>query len=152
MPPYSGLVQIAESDKARALTMDGKVWEFQYLLTTLESERNNGSKQAYRRRYSHAITIDKTAIANLVAGASENKTADKRILELAEFVSAATFPFPPTDVYEYWLLDPEDQSPLAMIFSCSEPEQMATFPEKTEWTALPAAVMRIDRSDAGACL
>lgn len=147
MPPYSGLVQIAESDKARALTMDGKVWEFQYLLTTLESERDAGGKQAYRRRYSHAITIDKSAIANLVSDAAENTTTDKRILELAEFVSEASFPFPATDIYEYWLLDPKDESPLAMIFSCSEAEQMATFPEKTEWTALPAAVMRIERSD-----
>ena len=26
-PPFSGLVQIAESERARALTMDGNLWE-----------------------------------------------------------------------------------------------------------------------------
>ena len=30
MPPYSGQVQIAESDRARALTMDGENWEIHF--------------------------------------------------------------------------------------------------------------------------
>ena len=34
-----------------------------------------------------------------------------------------------------------------VIFSCSEPEQMATFPQRTEWTALPAAVMPIEATE-----
>ena len=147
-PPFSGLVQIAESTRGRALTMDGKVWEFQYLLTALDSETRAGDEKPYRRKYAHAVTVDQSGIKNLVANNADNHKVDERILELAKFVSEASFPFPSTDIFEYWLLDPEDNSPLAMIFSCSEPEQMAAFPEKTEWTALPAAVMRIERSES----
>lgn len=141
-PPFSGLVQIAESDRARALTMDGKTWEFQTLHIMLESE--GGPNKTYRRRFSHAITVSNEGLKDMIAQSSnENSHLDNSLIQLAEYISRADFPFPPTDVYEYWLLDKKDDSPLAMIFSCSEKEQMDTFPEKNEWTALPAAAMPV---------
>jgi hypothetical protein len=50
------------------------------------------------------------------------------------------------DKFEFWLLDAEDKSPLALIFSCIDRDQMEAFPNKTEWTALPDAVMRIQKT------
>jgi hypothetical protein len=142
-PPFSGLVQIAESGRARALTMDGKTWEFQHRHTTLPFE--SGSGKEYRHRFSHAMTIDKKGLQEIVYRAPhEYLNLDDSLIQLAEFISKADFPFPSTDIYEYWLLDPEDESPLAMIFSCSEEEQMSSFPEKTEWTALPSAAMPVE--------
>ena len=32
-PPYSGLVQIVETEQARATTMDGLTWEFYFMAT-----------------------------------------------------------------------------------------------------------------------
>ena len=142
-PPFSGLVQIAESNRARALTMDGKNWEFQYRHMMLSSELGPGKQ--YRHRFSHALTVDQSGLKDIVTRASSDDIdLDESLIELAVFISEADFPFPSTDIYEYWLLDKEDDSPLAMIFSCSEPEQMSTFPDKTEWTALPAAAMPIE--------
>jgi len=142
-PPFSGLVQIAESGLARALTMDGKTWEFQHRHTTLPFE--SGAGKEYRHRFSHAMTIDKKGLQEIVSRApNEYLNLDDSLLQLADFIAKADFPFPSTDIYEYWLLDPEDESPLAMIFSCSEEAQMSSFPENTEWTALPSAAMPIE--------
>jgi len=141
-PPFSGLVQIAETDRARALTMDGQNWEFQYLHIMLSTE---GSPGNYRRRFSHALSVDQNGLQQIVSRAAQNDIdLDSCLVELAKYISQADFPFPATDRYEYWLLDKDDQSPLALIFSCAEPEQMATFPEKNEWTSLPSAAMPVE--------
>lgn len=142
-PPFSGLVQIAESGLARALTMDGKTWEFQHRHNTLPGETSPG--KTYRHRFSHAMTIDKAGLQEIVSREPHDYlNLDESLIQLADFISKADFPFPTTDVYEYWLLDYENETPLAMIFSCSEEEQMSTFPKKMEWTALPAAAMPIE--------
>jgi len=142
-PPYSGLVQIAESGRARALTMDGKTWEFQHRHHILPTE--NGPGKAYQHRFSHAMTIDQAGLQEIVSRApNDYLNLDESLIQLADFIAKADFPFPTTDIYEYWLLDYEDETPLAMIFSCSEEEQMSTFPNKTEWTALPAAAMPVE--------
>jgi len=142
-PPFSGLVQIAESARARALTMDGKTWEFQHRHNTLPTE--NGPGKTYRHRFSHAMTVDRAGLQEIVSRAPHDYlNLDESLIQLADFISKADFPFPTTDIYEYWLLDYEDETPLAMIFSCSEEEQMSTFPKKMEWTSLPAAAMPIE--------
>ena len=72
---------------------------------------------------------------------------DDQIIEMLKFLASVQLPFTPTDKYEYWLLDASDQSPLALIFSCTEAAQMEKFPARPEWTALPAAVMPVSRTD-----
>jgi hypothetical protein len=62
------------------------------------------------------------------------------------FIASAELPFPSVDKFEFWLLDAEDKSPLALIFSCIDRDQMEAFPNKTEWTALPDAVMHIQKT------
>ena len=74
----------------------------------------------------------------------EGQTVDERILELTDFLADVSLPFSSADQYEYWLLDAKDQSPLALIFSAKDPEQMNAYPSRPEWTALPAAVMPIE--------
>lgn len=81
-------------------------------------------------------------------GVRDGVAVDGRILELTRFLQSASFPFPATDSFEYWLLDSSDESPLALIFSCSEGEHMARFPAHTEWTALPSAAMLVELTAA----
>ena len=144
-PPFSGQVQIAESDQARAMTMDGNLWEFHFLYDIPGQANDPGRK--YQRRYTPVMTIGRAkldSIANdIEAGTRE---FDERILELVAFIASARLPFPSIDRFEYWLLDPLDDTPLALIFSCAYADQMETFPNKTEWTALPAAVMLVERT------
>ena len=144
-PPYSGIVQIAESERARAITMDGNSWEFHFLFAIPEHDKKPGRQN--QRRFKRVAAIASENVRNIAAQSSQETAAvDERIVELAAFIAAASFPFPPADRYEYWLLDPEDDSPLALIFSCVDGEQVADFPDRPEWTALSAAAMRIERT------
>ena len=145
-PPYSGQVQIAESERARAITMDGNSWEIHFLHASKGgiSRDQNYQKRTFRRvayiRHSQLGRISQQ-------GSHEGQEIDERILELTAFLVEASLPFPAADEFEYWLLDSRDESPLALIFSCSEGAQMDDFPAHTEWTALPAAVMPIEATD-----
>jgi hypothetical protein len=149
-PPYSGLVQIAESERARALTMDGKAWEIQFRHST----NGNGSSGPHLhhgfRRVAHIRHGDLARISE--EGTQDGREIDERILQLTRFLMEVTLPFPAADEYEYWLLDARDESPLAMVFSCTEADHMPAFPVRPEWTALPAAVMPIEATeDEKAC-
>ena len=77
----------------------------------------------------------------------EDNVVDERIVELIDFLADISLPFPAVDNYEYWLLDVNDQSPLALIFSCKDSEQMNAYPSRPEWTALPSAVMPIEMTE-----
>lgn len=144
-PPYSGLVQIVESEQARATSMDGITWEF-YFLATLPGQDGKPDRH-YQRRYSPVALIDSLEIKKITQQAlPEYENMDERVLELILFIAEAKLPFAPVDTFEFWLLDAEDNSPLALIFSCIEPDQMEAFPNKTEWTSLPAAVMAIEKT------
>lgn len=144
--PYYGQVQIAESEHARAVSMDCETWEIHFIHRIIRSDNLAGDKPT--RGYRRAAVIDNSQLKTLAAqSATENGAIDERILELIHFLAEASLPFPATDIYEYWLLDHKDESPLALIFSCSEAEQMASFPDHPEWTALPAAVLPVDATD-----
>jgi hypothetical protein len=143
LPPFSGQAQIAESDRARAITMDGETWEFHFVRATSGGLPSSGSTPM--RSFRRVAYIQQNELKNIAGNDSEEQSgADERIRELADYLTAASLPFPAADKYEYWLLDPKDDAPLALIFTCTEEVQMAAFPSLTEWTALPAAVMPIE--------
>lgn len=143
LQPFSAQVQIAESEHARAVTMDGEVWEFQYIYSV-------GSSAAARAagRFVRAAHIRHRALDGIAeTGALEGEPVDERIMELARFLTGARLPFPAADRYEYWLLDAKDGYPLALMFSCVDAEQMSAFPTMMDWAALPAAQMPIETSE-----
>jgi hypothetical protein len=143
MPPYSGQVQIAETARARALTLDGKSWEIHFLQNA-EVDDSKAGKFTHRR-FIRVTVLEHGALESMLASDPDHENeVDERIRELAEFLVKAELPFPSNDVFEYWLLDPADDSPLALIFSCSDEELQGNFPSKTDWMSLPAAVMPVD--------
>ncbi len=148
MPPYSGQMQIVESDRARALTLDSQTWEIQFLHELNNSlDDNKNVKRYFRVAMISDQNIREKTLSELQNDDDKSTHIDERIMELIDYLAEATLPFPAADIYEYWLLDAEDKSPLALIYSCTHENQKKTFPERAEWTALPAAVMPIDRSD-----
>jgi hypothetical protein len=146
LQPYSAQVQIAESDHARALSTDGDLWEFQFIYANARGKESSGPQ---RGRFIRAAHIRHCDLARIIEDPStKDGDVDPRILDLATFLLEARLPFEAADRYEYWLLDPTDGSPLALIFSCVDASEMASFPRLTDWTALPAAVMPIEMSEA----
>ena len=142
LQPFSAQMQVAQSEHARALSMDGDLWEFQFIY----ANGRGGSVSGGRRqgRFVRAAHIRHRDLGRLIENPStEDGDVDERILELARFLLEAKLPFGAADRHEYWLLDPKDDAPLALIFSCVDASEMASFPRLTEWTALPAAVMPI---------
>jgi hypothetical protein len=147
LQPYSAQVQIAESEHARALSTDGDLWEFQFIYANARGGSASPGRQ--RGRFTRAAHIRQRDLARIIANPStDDGEVDQRILELARYLLHARLPFEAADRYEYWLLDPKDDSPLALIFSCVDASEMASFPRLTDWTALPAAVMPIATSEA----
>jgi hypothetical protein len=143
-------VQIAETDHARALSMDGDLWEFQFIYTNQHAVKGGHGRGPNRShgRFTRAAHVRRRDLHSLLEHpVSDDGEVDRRILELAEFLVDAQLPFEAADRYEYWLLDPKDESPLALIFSCVDASDMASFPKLTDWTALPAAVMPIETSE-----
>ena len=110
-------------------------------------QRGHKQQRHYQRRYSPVALIDSQEIEKIAQQSTpESQQMDERVLELIFFIASAELPFPSVDKFEFWLLDAEDKSPLALIFSCIDRDQMEAFPNKTEWTALPDAVMHIQKT------
>ena len=127
--------------------MDGDLWEFQFIYA---NSRGGGASAGQQRgRFTRGAHIRRRDLQRVIENpVTEDGQVDQRILELAKFLLGARLPFEAADRYEYWLLDPKDNSPLALIFSCVDASEMASFPKLTEWAALPAAVMPIETSEA----
>ena len=144
LPPYSGVVLIAETSRARAQSFDGINWDIQYLPSD-GYEREQG--YALDRSYFRVAHIQdkelETYIFPVHLDAAEVTTS---IHELSEFLATAKVPFPIADLYEYWLLDGSDESPLALIFSCCTESLMASYPVRVNWTALPHSKMRVENT------
>jgi len=147
MPPYSGQMQIVETERARALTLDCQTWEIQFLHSLDHDPGSRHQAPSVKRSYMRVATLnDQDLRQNRSDASSDEEQIDERMLELTNYLQHASLPFPAADIHEFWLLDVHDQTPLALVFSCTDQAQMQTFPERAEWTALPAAVMPIERS------
>jgi hypothetical protein len=150
LPPYSGFVQIAESKRARAQSFDGVSWEIQFLAGNGQSNPQQQRAQGYGldRGYFRVAHLQNDELKPYVLPSCLDSTeVAGSIEELSAFLSTAQLPFPAADIYEYWLLDDADESPLALIFSCCEESQMSNYPLHTTWMALPNSKMKIDHTE-----
>ena len=150
LPPYSALVQIAESERARAQSFDGINWEIHYLSGNEQINDQKFRVQGYGldRGYYNVGSLKNGELKTFMFPACvDHNQVSESINELTEFLSTANVPFPAGDIYEYWLLDGTDDSPLALIYSCCDESLMNTYPDKTEWTALPHSKMSIDNTE-----
>lgn len=151
LPPFSGVVQIAQADRARAQSFDGVSWEVHFVPRGSRAPGQQPMPLGYaldRGYYRVAHIQDNRLTPYVLPAVLDAAQVTACIDELFEFLSSATVPFPAADVFEHWLLDGRDASPLALIFSCCEAAQMSTYPTKSGWTALPHSKLKIDSTDA----
>ena len=146
LPPYYGFVQIAESDRARAVSFDGIGWDIQYLPDDGEGAGQEKRTLGYaldRSYFPVAKVLNHQLKPFIFPSFLDASDINACIDDLVAFLSTAQLPFPAADNFEYWLLDSSDESPLALIFSCCDESQMSTFPSSTTWTALPHSKMKV---------
>ena len=146
LSPFTGQVQIVETDQARALTLDGNNWELQYRLSLgrgpLADQQQSVKKQNYVRvAIIRPSGINRMPLPHYLA----IDAVEEQVQELAAYLEEVSVPLPPADMHEYWLLDEADEQPLALIFSCLHAEEMPLFPHRPEWTATPASLMEVAR-------
>ncbi len=133
-PPYSGQIQIVETDTYRALTLDGQIWEVQYLNRIHIRICTMSAKELQARSSKLAQTVD--------------DVADPALGELFDFLATVQLPFTAIDHFEYWLLDREEKAPLALIYSCATEQEMEKFPSRADWNSLPDAAMHVQKTDS----
>lgn len=150
LPPFSGVVQIAETERARAVSFDGINWEFQYL-SGGDQEKGEQRVRGYGldRGYHNVASQNRNELKTFMFPSYlDHDAISESIHELSEFISTAEIPFPTADDFEYWLIDAADDTPLALIYSCCDESLMQTYPGQTDWTALPHSKMNIENTDA----
>ncbi|MCB1876104.1 MAG: hypothetical protein KDH88_09025 [Chromatiales bacterium] len=146
LSPYRGQVQIVEAGSVRALTMDGELWEVQFRRPPVAEQRRESEVRGKPIRHHYIIlgTIARDGTQNLGLPTLFNTAEVNRQLdELAHHLGEVKLPLPAADHFEYWLLDERDEAPLALIFSCTNAEQMALYPDSPEWSSLPAVRMTV---------
>lgn len=151
--PFVGMVQIAEMDSARALSMDGMYWSIQYRLPPKPQAATNGNKRDPGSTYTRIIGYNHAAVATVREGQLENHPVHPALDAgavraatqlLFDAVKTAPLPYPAADRYEYWLLDASDGSPLALLYTgMSEHEQELT-PPRPEWHPMPASELKVE--------
>ncbi len=150
LPPFSGIVQIAESERARAQSFDGINWDIQYFSgnETLQDQQYRVQGYGLDRGYYNVASVKNGELNTFMFPSHvDPDQVSESIHELAEFLSGAHKPFPAGDIYEYWLLDGADGAPLALIYSCCDESIMDAYPGQTEWTALPHSKMSVDNTE-----
>jgi len=144
LSPFIGVVQVAEIARARALSLDGRNWGVQYSLAEHARLRNRQPVADPTLHYSLVATIEHGALKTQAVHPFLEPTEVRSAIDcLFEAVTSAPLPFAAADRYEYWLLDSTDGSPLALLHSCLEEEEMALATPRPAWIAMPAAELHV---------
>jgi hypothetical protein len=147
LSPYTGMIQIVETEGARALSLEGKNWGIQFRFDDGTAGEQDRANPPPKKHYVRVANIDSAGIQRIkLPYHLDQGVVEQQIHELADHLKDVTLPFPPADEYEYWLLDEKSEQPLALIYSCVKAEEMAMYPRQLEWTATPASVSAVEKT------
>lgn len=148
LSPFTGQVQIVETDRARALSLAGDRWEIQFKISFSAEELGQQVPPGMeiRHNYVRVAIVRQSGIERIPAHPYLDAGAvEGQVQVLAEYLGDVRLPLPAADIHEYWLLDEKDEQPLALIYSCVHAEEMPSFPHRPEWTATPASIMEVTK-------
>ena len=146
--PFVGVIQVVELGWGRALSLDGKNWAIRYALNDSEPVRNGPFRDDPRVNFSLVVTIDGDRLEpRAVHPALEPERVRADSQRLFEAIRDVRVPFDAADRYEYWLLDGRDESPLALLHSCVNEEEMKLPVPPSQWLAMPAAELAVPDPD-----
>jgi hypothetical protein len=123
--PFNGLLQVCQTDSARALSADGQVWEIQVLSDSPQGLWANtpfSGRQYYTfGRWSSDQGLEQVPVNPLFNIRQMIGLAEELLQQLEP--ACEHLPFPPSDPYELWLLDQDKHEPIALLASCRKEEQ-----------------------------
>ncbi len=143
--PFVGVVQVADLGWARALSLDGIKWSVRYL-----QHENNKTRKGflnYDPRVNIAIMLnieDDQVSSRMIRTDLDSGQTEIDSQRFFEAINPVTIPFEAGDHYEYWLLDAEDDSPLALLQTCVTEDELATDTPAPEWHSIPAAELNVE--------
>ncbi|MBT2970716.1 MAG: hypothetical protein KME56_14235 [Candidatus Thiodiazotropha sp. (ex Ctena orbiculata)] len=124
--PFNGVLQVFSGESARALSGNGAVWEIQVLSDTPQGLWANipfSGKEFYTfGRWSPDTGLQQVPVNPLFNVRDMIASAEQLIAALSAAVE--TLPFPPADPYELWLLDEQKLTPVALLASCQNSDQL----------------------------
>lgn len=147
--PFVGVVQIADLGWARAMSLNGTSWTVRY--TQHENDKTRKGHLNYDPRINIAllINIEKDDMTyRVVRRDLDPGQAEIDSQRFFESIKSADMPFEPADHYEYWLLDAEDESPLALLFTCVEESEARLHTPEPVWRSIAAAELSVTDPEA----
>lgn len=144
LQPFIGVIQIVDLDWARALSLDGKNWAIRYAQD--ETPETLFGSLRYDPRVNLALLLSiegkqsNTRVMRHGLNPARVKIDSQRLVDV---LSTAQLPFAAADRYEYWLLDANDEKPLALLHSCINQEEMQRALPPAEWLPIPAAQLAV---------
>lgn len=143
--PFQGVLQVVAEGQVRALSFDGRVWELQF---QCDLHRLKPALAHSLPRYRYA-RIGRWEVGCGFRPYPLDPAIDRCEVEqsypaVVAALGTARIPLPQDDHYEYWLLDPADQQPLALLASGRLPEEMAGQTCRPCWHPPNAAQLPID--------
>jgi hypothetical protein len=143
LTPYIGVIQVAELEIARALSADGVNWAIQYQSGDPSSQASKHTTDP-SSHYCLVATVEHSRVESYaVHSLLDPDDVRYAIKHLYEAVTTAEVPYAAADCYEYWLLDHSDGTPLALLQSSADKEDMALSPPHPTWLAMPAVQLEV---------
>ena len=133
--PFLGVVQIIETETARASTSNGLVWHIELLVDVPAGWGSLGSDTLQKEWYLHALWSERDGLVELPTGEMSKclravENSERMVQAIAE--NEARLPFALADCRELWLLDEARRKPLALLFAML-PRARAPSPEPRYW-------------------
>jgi len=147
--PFVGVVQVAELGWARALSLDGKNWAIRYAQDENKQTQTEPFNYDPRVNLTMIVTIEGDQLkTRVIRPSQELERIHSDSQRIFKAISTVSVPFEAADRYEYWLLDGSDESPLALLHSCVDLEEMKRPVPPPEWHPIPAAQLAVPDPDS----
>ncbi len=139
--PFQGLVHIISEPRVRALSLNAKDWELQFLV---ESMRDNVPLRRYARV---AGWIKSEGLMPFpVPPEIDAKQLEPALQRLSAALENQLIPLAMEDKFELWLLEEQSLQPLALLKTCHHLDEITPAPKRPRWQAVAANQLKIENT------
>ena len=136
--PFLGVIQIIETNRARAISVNGVVWDIEVgVYVPVSSWGSLNAEKTEVAWYRYGLWSEEDGLVNRPLSPQYknyhlHEHADHLIDEIKN--NLKNIPFSLQDTEELWLLDISSQQPIALLASCRE-DALKPRPEPRKWQA-----------------